>query len=255
MRADNPRVTDTYRALTARNGGVWCATMRSVQGRGRPRSTSPTREGRNTRAEILDAAAELITLQGFGGTTTRQIAEAVGVRQNVLYHHFGSKEQILGSLLEALVCPALEAAEALAGVQAYTADDAAARLYALAFHDANVLATWRWNLGVLFALPEANSAAFHPAHQMRAQLRGHYREFTESVATHTGVAAAADHPFRLVESIAAIRADGQLNADTPHELALGCLRLAGRVDRLAAVVGQARALWESLGAPSAPELR
>lgn len=228
---------------------------KGVQGRGRPRSASPTRQGRNTRAEILDAAAELITTQGFGPTTTRQIAEAVGVRQNVLYHHFGSKEQILGSLLEALVRPALEAAEVLADVQAHTEDQAAARLYALAYYDANVLATWRWNLGVLFALPEAHSAVFDPAHRMRAQLRQRYLEFTESVAAHTGVAVVADHSFRLVESVAAIRADGQLSADTPHELALGCLRLAGRLNKLTAVTGHASTLLKSLSALSAPELR
>jgi AcrR family transcriptional regulator len=177
------------------------------------------------------------------------------VRQNVLYHHFGSKEQILGSLLEALVRPAVEAAEVLAGVEVCTEDDAAARLYALAFYDAHVLATWRWNLGVLFALPEAHSAVFDPAHRMRAQLRRRYMEFTESVATHTGAAVVSDHPFRLVESVAAIRADGQLDADTPHELALGCLRLAGRLDRLAAVAGHASALLESLGSLPAPELK
>lgn len=110
-------------------------------------------------------------------------------------------------------------------------------------------------LAVLFALPEAHSEGFGPAHRMRAQLRRRYLEFTESVAAHSRVVVAVDHPFRLIESVAAIRADGQLRADTPHELALGCLRLAGRLNGLSAVTEQASALLRSMNATSVPELR
>lgn len=83
-----------------------------------------------------------------------------GVRQNVLYHHFASKDDILGTLLEALIRPALDAACALSTCPTNDEVDRAARLYALSLYDSQVLATWKWNLGVPFFLPEAHSAVF-----------------------------------------------------------------------------------------------
>ncbi len=56
-------------------------------------------EGRDTRREILDAALDLFAVGGYFGTSMRQIARAVGVRESALYHHFQSKESILEELL------------------------------------------------------------------------------------------------------------------------------------------------------------
>lgn len=56
-------------------------------------------EGRDTRREILDAALDLFAVDGYFGTSMRQIARAVGVRESALYHHFPSKEAILEDLL------------------------------------------------------------------------------------------------------------------------------------------------------------
>ena len=61
----------------------------------RPRKS----EGRDTRREILDAALDLFAAGGYFGTSMRQIARAVGVRESALYHHFPSKEAILEDLL------------------------------------------------------------------------------------------------------------------------------------------------------------
>lgn len=66
---------------------------------GRP----PNSEGRDTRRDILDAALELFAEQGFSGTSMRQIARAVGVRESALYHHFESKEALFNGLMEAFV--------------------------------------------------------------------------------------------------------------------------------------------------------
>ena len=57
-------------------------------------------EARDTRREILDASLELFAESGFFGTSMRQIARAVGVRESALYHHFPSKDAILEALLE-----------------------------------------------------------------------------------------------------------------------------------------------------------
>jgi AcrR family transcriptional regulator len=62
----------------------------------RPRNS----EGRNTREAILDAALDLFAEHGYFGTSTRQIARAVGVRESALYHHFESKDAIFHALLD-----------------------------------------------------------------------------------------------------------------------------------------------------------
>ncbi|WP_408897736.1 TetR/AcrR family transcriptional regulator [Nocardioides sp. R1-1] len=48
--------------------------------------------------QILREAARLFATKGFHGTSTREIAEAVGVRQPSLFHHFASKHEIARAL-------------------------------------------------------------------------------------------------------------------------------------------------------------
>ena len=52
----------------------------------------------DTREEILRAASSLFFERGYGGTSTRDIAEAVGIRQPSLFHHFASKRAIMDEL-------------------------------------------------------------------------------------------------------------------------------------------------------------
>jgi TetR/AcrR family transcriptional regulator len=52
------------------------------------------------REQILNAAAELFSQRGFAGTTTRQIAAAVGTSETVLFRHFPSKESLYAAILE-----------------------------------------------------------------------------------------------------------------------------------------------------------
>ena len=59
-------------------------------------------EGRDTRRDILTAALDLFAQDGFFGTSMRQIARAVGVRESALYHHFASKDAILVALVQEL---------------------------------------------------------------------------------------------------------------------------------------------------------
>lgn len=56
-------------------------------------------EHRDTRRDILDAALELFAAKGFYGTSLRDIARAVGVRESALYNHFPSKESLFESTL------------------------------------------------------------------------------------------------------------------------------------------------------------
>lgn len=54
----------------------------------------------DTRERILKEAALLFTRRGFHGTSTRDIAAAVGIRQQSLFHHFEHKQAILADLLD-----------------------------------------------------------------------------------------------------------------------------------------------------------
>jgi|GEM_PF-4166234 len=68
---------------------------------GRP----PKQEARNTRERILDAALELFAAQGFAGTSLRQIAQVVGIKESAIYAHFESKEAVFRTFCEQMVTP------------------------------------------------------------------------------------------------------------------------------------------------------
>lgn len=51
------------------------------------------------RGEILDAALAVIGRDGYSRATVREIADAVGLSQNGLLHHFGSKERLFVEVL------------------------------------------------------------------------------------------------------------------------------------------------------------
>ena len=55
---------------------------------------------RNTKQEILDAALELVSVQGYEATSVSQLAEAVGIRKASLYSHFENKQAILDALIQ-----------------------------------------------------------------------------------------------------------------------------------------------------------
>lgn len=57
-------------------------------------------EGRQTRQAFLDTALALFADKGYFGTSLREIASAVGVRESALYNYFPSKEALLIALLE-----------------------------------------------------------------------------------------------------------------------------------------------------------
>jgi AcrR family transcriptional regulator len=59
-------------------------------------------EQRDTRQAILDAALDLFAEHGFFGTSMREIARTVGVRESALYHHFESKQAIFQEMLKTL---------------------------------------------------------------------------------------------------------------------------------------------------------
>ena len=57
----------------------------------------------NTKQEILEAALDLFSAQGFEATSMQQIAEAVGIRKPSLYSHFVGKQEILDELVRTTI--------------------------------------------------------------------------------------------------------------------------------------------------------
>jgi AcrR family transcriptional regulator len=88
-------------------------------------------EGNGTRERILREASQLFARKGYSGTSTREIAAAVGVRQPSLFHHFASKRDIVETLLAYSVEGAAENAERHARAKG----SAAKRLYHFVFED------------------------------------------------------------------------------------------------------------------------
>ena len=201
--------------------------MTVTSGPGRPRHTGPLRPGSGGREQILDAAAELFTTHGFATTSTRAIAEAVGIRQASLYHHFATKDDILDALLQSTVIPVIPVADALLRGPATTAEQAAARLYALALHDGTQLCEAPWNVGVLYLAPELRRPRFVPFQSARERLRRCYVAAGEALVAHTGGPPhAGSLAFRLVESLVNLRADGLATPDSPRQVAEGCVHIA-----------------------------
>ena len=192
---------------------------------GRPRSGGRQRPGGTPREEILDAAAELFTSRGYAATSTRMIADAVGIRQASLYYHFASKEELLEELLAGTVRPSLAFAAALEADA--TAPDS--RLFSLAGFDTGVLCGGRWNLGALYLLPEVRGERFAHFRRERAELRAAYATLIRDLASPDAADELADLVFGLVESVITIRSEREV-VDVEAmaaRVASGCLRLVG----------------------------
>jgi AcrR family transcriptional regulator len=55
------------------------------------------------RGELLEAVAEYVLANGVASLSLRRVAEAVGVSHVTLQHHFGTKEQLVGEIVEHLL--------------------------------------------------------------------------------------------------------------------------------------------------------
>lgn len=199
--------------------------------RGRPRHSDQRRPGTTPRDEILDAAGELFTTLGYAATSTRSIAESVGIRQASLYHYFKTKDDILCALLGQTVRPTLAFISSLRSAEPGLS--AAEHLHALASFDGDKLLKSRWNLGALYLLPELRNARLESFWSDREQLRLHYLTLSRAVIDSTGVdKAAADLPFRLVESLVSVWsvAAGPERDELPIQVADACMRVLGIPD-------------------------
>ncbi|WP_105366705.1 TetR/AcrR family transcriptional regulator [Mycobacterium sp. ITM-2016-00316] len=210
---------------------------------GRPRLEERKRPGKTARDEVLDAAAELFTTLGVAATSTRQIAEAVGIRQASLYHHFRTKNDILASLLSGTVVSSLKAAHQLRE----RSEPAVVLLHALSYLDCRLLWDSPWNLGILYLLPEVRDPQFDEFHRQRTELRNAYHDLSRRVLAELDppapdtldVGVDGDVVFRLVETLPNLRVDGLGVPNQPERTADLAVHLLGW-----------RGDWEALRAAS-----
>lgn len=64
--------------------------------------TTSTKSGR-TRTRILDAAAAILAEQGYGNTRLEDIASEAGIKTGSLYYYFGSREELVETVLEVAI--------------------------------------------------------------------------------------------------------------------------------------------------------
>lgn len=62
-------------------------------------------KGDARREQILDTAVDLFSKHGFKGTTTKQIAQAAGVSEAMVFRHFASKDELYQAILDRKTCP------------------------------------------------------------------------------------------------------------------------------------------------------
>jgi AcrR family transcriptional regulator len=107
--------------------------------RGRPRKTVAERDDGNRRVELVHAAARLFRRKGFEGTSTRDIATAVGMHSGSPFYHFKSKGALLHAVMAEGMRSAIERQTSALQAAAPAAPDAAAQLHVLVRNHFDVL--------------------------------------------------------------------------------------------------------------------
>src|SRR6476660_5120755 len=62
-------------------------------------------DNQGRRRGIVEAAVPLFARKGFAGTTTREIAEAAGVSEALVFKHFATKTALYDAILESCEAP------------------------------------------------------------------------------------------------------------------------------------------------------
>ncbi|GAB4005595.1 hypothetical protein GCM10029992_53950 [Glycomyces albus] len=147
---------------------------------GRPRAAPAEGEG-EPREQLLAAAAELFTAQGYTATSTRAITARAGMRQASMYYHFSSKEELLRTLLETTVAPPR--------IRRMGPDrargDGRGPAVGPGPHRRRAVGGAEHNLGALYLLPEVRRDEFASFRDMRRRLRETYRELLSETAIGT----------------------------------------------------------------------
>jgi AcrR family transcriptional regulator len=191
-------------------------------------------------------------------TSTRAIADRVGVRQASLYHHFVNKDEMLVELLSGSVRPSLELVQRIEDRVPASAS-AAGALYALAVSDVATLAASPHNVGALYLSPEVQHGPYAAFRQQRHQLQAAYGRLGAACADHAAVpsrelARIAAVLIQLAELVIQLRRTGEATEADADVIAAACLRACGLGGPRVALARQesARLLGELQGHPVTP---
>jgi AcrR family transcriptional regulator len=214
---------------------------------GRPRHTlAPGPADATPREQILDAAAALFAERGFAATTTRLIAERVGIRQASLYYHFAGKDELLIELLTTSVRPSLDAVRRIEALVPGGAS-AAAALYLLALIDVETLSRTPHNIGTLYLLPEVQHERYDSFRAERQELQDAYgrlgaRAASPSVLAETTAQRLGELLIQVTEVVIQLRRTREPDNADAQAIAVSCLRLCGcpqfTIDRARAEAGE-----------------
>jgi AcrR family transcriptional regulator len=185
---------------------------------------------------VLHAAAQLFVTKGFAATSTREIADKVGIRQASLYYHFTGKDEILAELLERSVRPTVDRVDQIEQLTASTSPETT--LYLLALVDIHTLAEAPDNIGMLATHPDVTSSdAFDAFRSIRAELADAYGRIADRAASPGGATAA--EPSHLGEML--------MHLVEVTRIASTCLRACGIPDsRIASAASAASTVIDEL---------
>lgn len=209
---------------------------------GRPRAVPDTAPALSPREQILDAAAALFVEHGFGPTSTRAIADRVGIRQASLYYHFAGKDDVLVELLETSVRPSLEVARDLDERVPGSVPPAVA-LAALVEFDVGTLAATPHNVGTLYLLPEVQAERFAGFRTDRQALQDVYGRLGVLAATPDVTDTVAPEQLgavliQLVETVIQLRRTRELDDHDRAAITSSCLRVCGLDPAAVAAAGR-----------------
>ena len=186
---------------------------------GRPRAHPRQPGDLEPREQILDAAAALFAEHGYAGTSTRAIADRVGIRQASLYYHFAGKDELLLELLETSVRPSLAYVSRL-----IEHEDRSAALYALACIDVGTLLATPYNIGTLYLAHEVGQPQFDSFRAHRAELQSAYTTLAGGAHFEGSCC------LQLVELVIQLRRTDEPDPSVGPSIAVACLRVLGLPD-------------------------
>jgi len=151
---------------------------------------------RDTRAEILDVAAELFTEKGYDATSLREIAERLGITKAALYYHFPSKDDILRALLKpmtTLVTELVDRLEAATDIEAWA--ETLSWVIEMIFENVS-----------FFQLLDRNRHAMRQLHDTVEDLAEHFDVYERVQSAVHAAAANIDQEIRMFAALGAVTA-------------------------------------------------
>jgi TetR/AcrR family transcriptional regulator, cholesterol catabolism regulator len=89
------------------------------------RTAPPGLPAASTERRILDAATVLFYEKGYGASTMREVAAAVGIKAGSLYNHYTSKEELLFRIAEGVMQELLDAGRLAVASSSFTTPSSA----------------------------------------------------------------------------------------------------------------------------------